>query len=59
LLAAFILQAALGIATLLLGVPVGFGAAHQGGAALLLAAALWTAHSTRARPVFSAVHAPA
>jgi len=59
LLAAFVLQAALGITTLLLGVPVGFGAAHQGGAALLLAAALWTAHSTRARPVFSAVHAPA
>jgi len=59
LFAAFILQAALGITTLLLGVPVGFGAAHQGGAALLLAAALWTAHSTRARPVFSAVHAPA
>src|SRR5678815_5756309 len=33
LLAAFILQAALGITTLLLGVPVGLGAAHQGGAA--------------------------
>jgi cytochrome c oxidase assembly protein subunit 15 len=59
LLAAFILQAALGITTLLLGVPVGFGAAHQGGAVLLLAAALWTAHSARARPVFGAVHAAA
>jgi heme a synthase len=59
LLAAFILQAALGITTLLLGVPVGFGAAHQGGAVLLLAAAIWTAHSVRARLVFSAVHAPA
>jgi len=59
LLAAFILQAALGITTLLLGVPVGFGAAHQGGAVLLFAAAIWSAHSVRARPVFRAVHAPA
>lgn len=45
LLGAFILQAVLGIATLLMGVPVGLGAAHQGGAVLLLAAALWNAHS--------------
>ena len=45
LLAAFVLQAALGITTLLLRVPVGFGAAHQGGAVLLLAAALWVAHA--------------
>jgi cytochrome c oxidase assembly protein subunit 15 len=45
LLAAFVLQAALGITTLLLRVPVGFGAAHQGGAVLLLAAALWAAHA--------------
>ena len=59
LLAAFILQAALGITTLLLGVPVGFGAAHQGGAVLLLAAALWTAHSARPRPAFGGVHAAA
>ena len=44
LLAAFVLQASLGIATLLLGVPVGFGSAHQGGAVVLLAAALWHAH---------------
>ena len=44
LLGAFILQAALGIATLLMGVPVGLGATHQGGAVLLLAAALWSAH---------------
>ena len=62
LLAAFMLQAALGISTLLLGVPVGLGAAHQGGAVLLLAAALWNAHigSLRAprRPVLRAVHAP-
>ena len=59
LLGAFILQGALGITTLLLGVPVGFGAAHQGGAVLLLAAALWTAHSARRRAVFTAVHASA
>ena len=45
LLAAFVVQAALGITTLLLRVPVGFGAAHQGGAVLLLAAALWVAHA--------------
>jgi cytochrome c oxidase assembly protein subunit 15 len=45
LMAAFVLQAALGISTLLLGVPVALAAAHQGGAVLLLAAALWTAHS--------------
>ncbi|MEO8719345.1 MAG: COX15/CtaA family protein [Burkholderiales bacterium] len=44
LLGAFALQAALGIATLLNGVPVALGAAHQGGAVLMLAAALWNAH---------------
>lgn len=44
LLFAFVLQAALGIATLLSGVPVALGAAHQAGAVLLLAAALWHAH---------------
>jgi heme a synthase len=50
LLGAFILQAALGITTLLLGVPVALGAAHQGGAVVLLAAALWNAHSSRRQP---------
>ena len=45
LLAAFAMQAALGIATLLNGVPIALGAAHQGGAVLVLAAARWTAHS--------------
>ena len=59
LLGAFILQGALGITTLLLGVPVGFGAAHQGGAVLLLAAALWTAHSAKARPAFGVARAAA
>jgi heme a synthase len=59
LLAAFILQAALGISTLLLGVPVGLGAVHQGGAVLLLAAAIWTAHSAPAHPAYRAIHVPA
>jgi heme a synthase len=49
LMAAFVLQATLGIATLLTGIPVVLGTAHQGGAVLLLAAALWTAHAARAR----------
>jgi len=44
LLAALAVQVSLGIATLLLRVPVALGAAHQGGAVLLLAAALWAAH---------------
>ncbi len=45
LVVAFAMQATLGIATLLTGVPVALGAAHQGGAVLVLAAALWYAHS--------------
>ncbi len=45
LLAAFALQGALGISTLLMGVPVVLGSAHQGGAVLLLGAALWNAHA--------------
>ena len=44
LLAMFAIQAGLGISTLLLAVPVPLAAAHQAGAVLLLAAALWTAH---------------
>ena len=48
LLLTFAVQASLGIATLLNGVPVGLGSAHQGGAVLVLAAALWYAHSTEA-----------
>jgi cytochrome c oxidase assembly protein subunit 15 len=42
---AFIAQAALGISTLLLRVPVGLGSAHQAGAVVLLGAAVWYAHS--------------
>jgi len=47
LLAMFMLQAALGITTLLLSVPIPLAAAHQAGAVLLLAAALWTAAASR------------
>jgi cytochrome c oxidase assembly protein subunit 15 len=47
LLGAFVLQAALGISTLLAGVPVALAAAHQAGAVVVLAAALWTAHRHR------------
>ena len=57
LMAAFVLQATLGISTLLLGVPVALGTAHQGGAVLLLAAALWTAHSACAIPAKHAASA--
>jgi len=55
----FLAQGALGITTLLLRVPIGFGAAHQVGAVLLLGAALWLAHSARRAPRFSALHAAA
>lgn len=47
LLAALVLQIALGIATLLLAVPVPLAAAHQAGALLVFTAALLTAHSLR------------
>lgn len=47
LLHAAALQVALGIATLLLAVPVALGAAHQGVAALVLTAWLYVAHSLR------------
>jgi heme a synthase len=59
LLAAFVAQAVLGISTLLMGVPVGLGAAHQGGAVVLLAAAVWNAHSAGVWPAMRRVHAPA
>jgi cytochrome c oxidase assembly protein subunit 15 len=44
LLAAFFLQASLGIATLLNAVPVALGAAHQAGAVALMTAALVVNH---------------
>ncbi|HET7670182.1 MAG TPA: COX15/CtaA family protein [Burkholderiales bacterium] len=59
LLAAFAIQGALGISTLLLRVPVALGSAHQGGAVLLLGAALWLAHSARPARRVALAHAPA
>jgi cytochrome c oxidase assembly protein subunit 15 len=49
LLGVFALQATLGISTLLLVVPIPLAAAHQAGAVLLLACALWTAQGLRAQ----------
>jgi heme a synthase len=48
LLGTFALQAALGISTLLLAVPLPLAAAHQAGAVLLLACALWNARASGA-----------
>ncbi len=50
LLGALILQVALGLATLLLVVPVSVAAAHQAGAVLLFAACLWLTHALRPAP---------
>jgi cytochrome c oxidase assembly protein subunit 15 len=47
LLGMFVIQAGLGIGTLLNSVPIGLASAHQAGAVLLLSAALWTVHTTR------------
>ena len=47
LAAATLGQVVLGITTLLLVVPVSLGTAHQGGAVVVLAAALWLARSLR------------
>jgi cytochrome c oxidase assembly protein subunit 15 len=47
LLAMLVVQLALGIATLLQGVPVVLGASHQAGALVLFALSLWTAHALR------------
>jgi cytochrome c oxidase assembly protein subunit 15 len=60
LLATFAAQSALGIATLLAGVPVGLALAHQAGAVLVLAAAIWNAHASGARlsPALSLQYAP-
>jgi cytochrome c oxidase assembly protein subunit 15 len=59
LLLAFLVQAGLGIATLLAGVPIALGALHQGGAVLLLGAALWHAHASEkgVRTLFPARYA--
>ena len=50
LLLAFAAQAALGISTLLQGVPLPLAVAHQSGALVLLAAAVWNAHSAGTWP---------
>jgi heme a synthase len=50
MLAMFLIQASLGISALLLAVPVALAAAHQAGAVLLLATALWTAQALRRTP---------
>ena len=47
------LQLTLGISTLLLRVPVALGAAHQAGAMLLFALALWTTHTLYRDPARS------
>ncbi len=44
-------QVVLGIATLLLAVPVALAAAHQANAVLLLSAMLWFAYELRPRPI--------
>jgi cytochrome c oxidase assembly protein subunit 15 len=54
LLAALAVQVALGIVTLVNGVPLVPAAAHQGGAVLLLGAALWAAHALRSAPARAA-----
>jgi len=58
LLAAVVLQVALGILTLLLVVPVPLAAAHQAGAVLLLTAGIFLRHTLRAPAVVDA-EAPA
>lgn len=50
MLAALVLQVALGISTLLSGVALPLAAAHQAGAVLLFAAVLWTAHALTLEP---------
>ncbi len=47
LLAVLVWQIALGIATLLLAVPVALGAAHQGGAMVVFGVLLWLNHELR------------
>jgi cytochrome c oxidase assembly protein subunit 15 len=49
LLVMLFIQLALGIATLLRGVPVVLAASHQAGALMLFALSLWTAHALRSR----------
>jgi hypothetical protein len=53
LLVVLFAQIGLGIATLLLAVPVGLGAAHQGGAMVVLGLLLWLNHELRPATVAS------
>jgi len=53
------LQMTLGIATLLLAVPVSLGVLHQAGAVALLTVAVLLVHSLRPAPVASPVGSPA
>jgi cytochrome c oxidase assembly protein subunit 15 len=53
LLAALIAQAGLGVWTLIAQVPINLGLAHQAGAVVVLAIALWHAHDLR-RPALTA-----
>ncbi|MFU8820609.1 MAG: COX15/CtaA family protein [Gammaproteobacteria bacterium] len=55
---AVIAQATLGIKTLLMFVPVGLGAAHQGGAVVVLSAVLFALHETGRAPQAIATAAP-
>ena len=57
LIAAAALQFALGVATLLLVVPVALGAAHQAGAVVLMTAAIAFRHALRRRPELDATRA--
>jgi heme a synthase len=59
LAAMLIVQVTLGIKTLLMFVPVSLGAAHQGGAVLLLSAVLFTLHELSRGPERAPVTVPA
>jgi heme a synthase len=59
LAAAAVMQATLGITTLLMYVPVSLGAAHQGGAVVLLSMALFALHEAGREPRRIEVAAPA
>ena len=56
LLAAVGLQVVLGIWTLLWAVPLWLGLAHQGGALLVLAAAIWNLHVVLSGKARGALH---
>jgi heme A synthase len=51
--AALLVQTALGIGTIIYGVPLDFALAHQANAMAVLALSLWTLHRTRILPADS------